>query len=189
MLRSRFFGRSKSAAPAARIYAAIVTQARRPEFYRELQIPDTLDGRFEMIALHAFLVLNRLKGQGFEADAVAQAVFDVMFDDMDRSLREMGVGDLAVGRRVRAMAEGFYGRIAAYDKGLVEGHAALGEAIARNAYGTRRAPETPASEAAIAAMAAYLQASQACLSVCSIAEIVAAGPPFPDPSAPDASSL
>ncbi len=188
MLLSSFFGRSKSAASAARIYAAIVTQARRPEFYRELQIPDTLDGRFEMIALHAFLVLNRLKGQGSEADAVAQAVFDVMFDDMDRSLREMGVGDLGVSRRVRAMAQGFYGRIAAYDKGLVEGHAALVEAIARNAYGTRRAPETPASEAAIAAMAAYLQASRACLSMCSIAEIVAAGPPFPDPSAPGASN-
>lgn len=184
MLFSRFFRRSQGVASATRIYAAIVAQARRPEFYAKHRIPDTLDGRFEMIALHAYLVLNRLKGQGVEADTVAQAVFDAMFDDMDRSLREMGVGDLGVGRRVKAMAQGFYGRIAAYDKGLALGDAALGEAIARNLYGTVGAPHDPAREGAVAPMIAYLRAARAFLADRPIADIIATGPSFPDPPSP-----
>lgn len=188
MLFSRFFRRSQSSRTATRIYAAIVTQARRPEFYSRLQVPDTLDGRFELIALHAYLVLNRLKGQGADAAAIAQAVFDAMFDDMDRSLREMGVGDLGVGRRVKAMAQGFYGRIAAYDKGLELGDAALGEAIARNLYGTIGATSGPASDAVAAAMAAYLHAARALLAARPIAAITANGPTFPDPPGPPAPS-
>lgn len=188
MVFSRFFGASQSAASAGRIYAAIVAQARRPEFYTSLHVPDTLDGRFELIALHAYLILNRLKGQGVEAEAVAQAVFDAMFDDMDRNLREMGVGDLGVGRRVKAMAQGFYGRIAAYDRGLALGDVALGEAIARNLYGTVGAAHGTVGGPEIAIMTAYLRASHASLARCSIEEITANGPLFPDPPGSVASS-
>lgn len=120
---------------AGRLYARVVEQARRPAFYAEGGVPDTLDGRFEMVALHCFLLLHRLK-QSPKAQALAQAVFDLMFDDMDSSLREMGAGDLGVGRRVRRMAEGFLGRMAAYDRGLADGSAALLEAVRRNVYGT-----------------------------------------------------
>ena len=89
--------------------------ARHPVAYAEWGVPDTLDGRFDMITLHTFLVLDRLKG---EDRAFRQELVDEFFRDMDRSLREMGVGDLSVGKKVRKMAEVFYGRLAAYDKAL-----------------------------------------------------------------------
>jgi cytochrome b pre-mRNA-processing protein 3 len=105
-------------------------------FFRDLGVPDTLDGRFEVLSLHVFLLLNRLKGESPEAAAFAQALFDTFFADMDRSLREMGAGDLGVGRRVKAMAQGFYGRVAAYETGLSAGDGELFQALQRNLYGT-----------------------------------------------------
>src|SRR5690349_8287815 len=81
---------------AAALYRAVVGQARTPAFYVAYGVPDTLDGRFDLIALHMFLVLHRLKTDSLAAN-LSQALFDIMFDDMDRSLREMGVGDLGVG--------------------------------------------------------------------------------------------
>jgi cytochrome b pre-mRNA-processing protein 3 len=121
---------------ARMLYDRIVDQARRPEFYKTWGVPDTVDGRFEMIALHAFLVLHRLKRGGEGAADLAQALFDVLFVDMDVSLRELGVGDLGVGRRVKAMAQGLYGRMAAYEAGLEQGPATLAAALKRNLYGT-----------------------------------------------------
>ena len=121
---------------AHRLYMAVVTRARDPLFYRELGVPDSLDGRFEMIALHAFLVMRRLKREGRAGAALSQALHDIMFADMDQSLRELGVGDLSVGRKVKAMARGLYGRIAAYEAGLAEGGDRLVAAIRRNVYGT-----------------------------------------------------
>lgn len=118
------------------LYAGIVTQARRPAFYGACGVPDTLDGRFELIALHAFLVLHRLKRDREESAELAQDLFDVLLLDMDVSLRELGVGDLGVGRRVKAMAQGFYGRIAAYEAGLERGGETLVAALRRNLYGT-----------------------------------------------------
>ena len=117
------------------LYAAVVARAREPVFYTRFQVPDSLDGRFDMIALHAFLVLRRLKGEGADGAALGQALFDAVFTDMDRSLREMGAGDLGVGRRVKRMASGFYGRIAAYDQALAPG-GDLDDALRRNLYGT-----------------------------------------------------
>ena len=126
------FRPSRHRDPAAALYAGIVNQARRPAFYADLGVPDTVDGRFDMIALHTFLVLRRLRGER-TAD-LAQDLFDVMFEDMDRNLREMGAGDLGVGSRVKTMAKAFYGRIAAYDQGLASGDDSLGEALRRNLY-------------------------------------------------------
>src|SRR5687767_4178845 len=116
---------------AEELYAAAVAQARRPEFYASLGVPDTIDGRFELVALHTFLVLRRLKGQGQAAEA-GQALVDLFIQDMDASLRELGAGDLGVGRKVKAMAQAFYGRIAAYDSGLAGSAATLEAALRRN---------------------------------------------------------
>lgn len=138
------------------LYARIVQQARRTEFYTAHDVPDTLDGRFEMIALHTFLVLHRLKRMG--AEPLAQALFDVLFLDMDENLREMGVGDLSVGKRVKQMIRAFYGRIAAYEAGLEAAPGALEAALERNLYGTVR----PSPEA-LAGMAAYLRREAAAL--------------------------
>ena len=112
-------------------------------------MPDTLDGRFELIALHSFLVLHRLHAEPATQD-FAQALFDAMFQDMDRGLREMGTGDLSVGKQVKLMATGFYGRIDAYQAGLAAGDP--GEALRRNLFGTVAEPEA----AHVAWFAAYL---------------------------------
>jgi cytochrome b pre-mRNA-processing protein 3 len=150
MILRRLFGRDELAEPARALYEAAVRQARDPAFYERLGVPDTVDGRFELVALHGFLLLRRLRTAPAGA-ALGQALFDVMFADMDASLREMGAGDLGVGRRVKTMAKGFLGRMAAYDAGLADA-AALPAALRRNLYGTVE----PAA-GALAAMAGYLR--------------------------------
>ncbi len=99
--------------------------------YAKWGVADDVDGRFNMVALHMFLVLDRLKG---EDSLFRQRLVDEFFADMDRSLREMGVGDISVGKKVRKMAEAFYGRIAAYDAGLAESRDALAAALSRNLF-------------------------------------------------------
>lgn len=137
-------------AVAHKIYVRIVEQARQPTFYLVHGVPDTPDGRFDMIAVHAALVLRRLRRDRPLSDSLAQAVFDLMFADLDHNLREMGVGDLAVGKRIKGMAMGFYGRLAAYEQGLEElSGAGLAEALRRNVY--RHGPPTAEQLAAIAA--------------------------------------
>lgn len=148
-------------------YRRIVERARMPVFYTEWGIPDTLDGRYELLALHAFLVLNRLKRDRGATEAFAQALFDTMFADLDRALREMGVGDLGVGRRVKEMATGFYGRIVAYEKGLADA-AALGAALRRNLYGT-----SEPSPAQLALMAEYVLRQVASLAAEPVAALLA----------------
>jgi cytochrome b pre-mRNA-processing protein 3 len=95
-----------------------VAAARQEVFYARWAVPDTVDGRFDMIALHLFLVLERLKGEGQAVEDFRQVLTDTFFQDMDRSLREMGVGDISVGKKVRKMAEAFYGRVQAYAAAL-----------------------------------------------------------------------
>jgi cytochrome b pre-mRNA-processing protein 3 len=149
---TRLFGGKRREEAARGLYAGIVAQARRPDFYSACGVPDTLDGRFELVALHAFLVLHRLKRDRGASAELAQSLFDVLFLDMDVSLRELGVGDLGVGRRVKAMAQGFYGRIAAYQAGLDQGEETLVEALRRNLYGT-----VEPAEGDLRAMAGYLR--------------------------------
>jgi len=117
------------------LYFRAVEAARTPWFYAELGVPDTLDGRFDMVGLHAFLVIRRVQGLRPPGPALAQAVFDAMFSDMDMTLRELGVGDLGVGRRIKAMWEGFHGRSQAYQAALAADDAdALAQALARNVW-------------------------------------------------------
>ncbi|MDJ0937634.1 MAG: ubiquinol-cytochrome C chaperone family protein [Kiloniellales bacterium] len=147
-----FFGRPPGAEAATALYEAVVAQARQPAFYLRCGLPDSLDGRFEMIALHSFIVLRRLRGLGEAADEVAQVFVDTLVLDLDRSLREMGVGDLGVGKRVKRMAAGFHGRITAYDQGLASGPEELEAALRRNVFGT-----TSPEPWQVSAMAAYLR--------------------------------
>jgi cytochrome b pre-mRNA-processing protein 3 len=113
------------------IYGTIVTQAREPLFYRDLAVPDTVNGRFDLLLLHLWLVLRRLKSAAGGA-ALSQGLFDHFCEDMDDNLREMGISDLKVPKRMQAFGEAFYGRTAAYDMALTEGREALAQAICKN---------------------------------------------------------
>ena len=131
--------RSSQAAPeraARRLFEAAVSQAREPRFYQDWRVPDTIDGRFELLSLHVYLLLRRLKREGEAGGEVGQALVDLMFATMDESLREMGAGDLGVGKRVKQMASAFYGRVAAYESGLSGASEVLEEALGRNLFGT-----------------------------------------------------
>lgn len=112
----------KNPAPDAvyAVYRAIVAQSRQPVFYAEWGVPDTLTGRFDMISLHLSLVFRRLRGER-RAAAFSQALFDLFFKDMDRSLRELGAGDLAVPKKIRQMTEIFYALLAGINEAIDRG--------------------------------------------------------------------
>lgn len=130
-----WFGRKRHERAGFELYTSAVTAARDPYFFERLGVPDTLDGRFDMVGLHVFLVVHRLHRESKVGKELAQAVFDAMFSDMDISLREIGVGDMSVGKRVRAMWEAFNGRSTAYAAALDAGDTtALAEAVARNVW-------------------------------------------------------
>jgi cytochrome b pre-mRNA-processing protein 3 len=122
------FRRNDSAGNIQGLYGAIVAQARSPIFYLQYEVSDSVEGRFELIVLHLLLVLRRLDAEEAAASsrrsapspssAVGQLLFDVFCRDLDDNLREMGVGDLAVPRRMRQFGEAFYGRQAAYGAAL-----------------------------------------------------------------------
>jgi cytochrome b pre-mRNA-processing protein 3 len=124
----------------ATLYGMIVTQARLPAFYSVYGVPDTVDGRFELILLHLFLVLRHSDRNDAERE-LGQQVFDLFCRDMDQNLREMGVGDLSVPKEMRRIGEAFYGRASAYEAALASGKAeTLRIALARNVFG-RESPE------------------------------------------------
>jgi cytochrome b pre-mRNA-processing protein 3 len=113
------------------IYGMIVAQAREPLFYQAMGVPDTVDGRFDMVLLHLWMVLRRLRPVEGGA-TLSQALFDHFCGDMDANLREMGVGDLTVPKRMQKFGEAFYGRAAAYDLALDAGAEPLAQALCRN---------------------------------------------------------
>jgi cytochrome b pre-mRNA-processing protein 3 len=165
-------------------YGRVVEQARRPGFFTDCGVPDTLDGRFELICLHAFLYLHRLKREDKQGAALGQRFFDTMFADFDRSLREMGTGDLSVGREIKRMAEAFYGRIGAYEQGLAGDDAVLQPALERNLFGT-----APPTRPRLQAMACYARREAAGLNRQGAAELLEGRVSFGDPplaSAPGA---
>jgi cytochrome b pre-mRNA-processing protein 3 len=153
---------------ARELYAGVVAQARRPEFYLAIGVPDSLDGRFDLVVLHAFLTMRRLKAAGRDGRHLSQLLFDVLMADMDASLREMGVADIGVAKRVRAMVGAFYGRVAAYDSALAQDEAALEEALRRNLYGT-----VNPTAAQLGAMAAYVRRQDAALAKGRTSELLA----------------
>lgn len=115
---------------AERLFVAIAARARAPMFFRDLGVPDTFDGRFDMVTLHSWLVLERLETEG--ARAVSQALVNTLFSVFEDALREQGAGDIGMGRRMKKMADAFYGRLEAYGKAA--DRRALTETILRNVY-------------------------------------------------------
>ena len=175
----KFFRRNSPETSIARLYGTIVAQARAVPFYRIYGVPDTVNGRFEMVVLHLVLVLRRLEAEPPLGRELGQSLFDWFCSDMDGNLREMGVGDLAVPRRMRKIGEAFFGRQAAYTAALSSGDAqSLSAALARNVFD---APE----EAALGALrlAAYMQLAAVGLAQQGARAIGRAEITFPDPEA------
>lgn len=128
------FGRRFDTASYA-VYAAIVAQARQPAFYLQGGVPDTVEGRFDMIVLHASLLFRRLKGEGPKTLESAQQVLDLFFKDMDRSIREMGVSDVSVPRKMKKIGAAYNGRYKVYDTALgADNREAFAAALVRNVY-------------------------------------------------------
>ncbi|AZO38677.1 MAG: ubiquinol-cytochrome C chaperone [Mesorhizobium sp.] len=131
----RLFGRERNANRAITdaLYAQIVAAARQTVFYSDWNVPDTPLGRFEMLSLHIYLVQHRLHGERGVAAEVAQVLIDEFFLDVDHSLRELGISDVGVPKRMKKLARMFYGRTTAYDDALRENdRSALAAALARN---------------------------------------------------------
>ena len=129
-----FLRRDNSLSNVDKVYGIVVNQSRQPVFYTELTIPDNIDGRFDVLSLHMFFIFSRLKNEEKIAADFSQSLFDTMFVDMDQSLREMGVGDLSVGKRVKDMGKALLGRIEAYDKAFSAEYSDIEDTIVRNIY-------------------------------------------------------
>ena len=153
MVLSKLFGRGSRDEAARKLFESVVKQSRNPVFYTDLQVSDTVDGRFDMVTLHAYLILRRLKAEGDPSAALGQQFFDVMFDNFDENLRELGVGDIGIGRRIKKMASAFFGRVKAYDEALESmENDNLKTALHRNLY-----KDVDAEDLAVSKMAAYIR--------------------------------
>ncbi|MAZ76418.1 MAG: ubiquinol-cytochrome C chaperone [Micavibrio sp.] len=152
---------------AKKLYEVAVNKAREPVFYQDYNVPDTVDGRYEMISLHTFLFIRRLNALGRSKEA--QSLFDVMFVIMDKSIREIGVGDLSVPKHMKRMMRGFKGRGFNYADALDTGDmGALKEAVIRNVFGTVKEPEPLDIEA----VADYIMSADKALSNVAFEDLV-----------------
>ncbi len=156
---------------------AVHAAARQPAFYTTLGVPDSFDGRFELLVMHAQLVLRRLRAEGKDGADLAQRLFDILTGHFDEALRAIGVGDMGVGKRIKVMTSAFYGRLSAYDAGLdAREPTVLREALRRNLYGT--VPDI--GDANLEAVRAYVEATQQRLTERSFDAIKAGDGLFPD---------
>jgi len=160
------------------IYGMIVTQAREPLFYRDLGVPDTVNGRFDLLLMHLWLVLRRLKPVAGGKE-LSQALFDHFCNDMDDNLRELGVSDLKVPKKMQAFGEAFYGRTAAYDMALTEGPEALAQALCKNVLNGENIDKARG-------LAAYAAAVMAALDRQDEAALISGTVKFPSPEQADA---
>ncbi len=133
---TQLLARSPGKASAARLYAAAAAQSRAQALYAHMDVPDTIQGRYEMLTLHVLLLIDRLKGASAEADDVRQRLFDAYVSNLDGALREMGVGDLAVPKRMRKLGEAFYGRAQGFDAAFaaLPDRAPLSDLLTRTAF-------------------------------------------------------
>ena len=138
----RLFRGSDDRAPLRPLYEAIVARGRQPDWYRRGRVPDTIDGRFDMIAAVLALVLIRLEAAGDAARAPSTLLTEIFVDDMDGQLRQAGVGDVSVGKQIGRMMSALGGRLSAYRGALVDGED-LAAALVRNLY-RGEAPEPDA---------------------------------------------
>jgi cytochrome b pre-mRNA-processing protein 3 len=168
-----FFRGSANRRLVDRLHGEIVAAARQPALYADYAIPDTLEGRFEAMTLHATLVLRQLNAMAPPGPELAQDLANAIFSHFDATLREMGVGDAAVPKRMKSLAEAFLGRGVAYDRALRVGGPALAEALARNVY---------AGRADGARLARFVEAARVALAQATF-DVFADGPvPFPKPA-------
>lgn len=120
---------------AAGLYQSAVTQSRDPRFYTDLGVSDTMDGRFDLVSMHVFLIMARLRTLGRDGNSLSQALFDHMFKSMDETLREIGVGDLAVPKHMQRMMKAFNGRVHSYHAAIANNNLQeLELAVVRNIY-------------------------------------------------------
>lgn len=132
------------------LYELAVRQARDPGFYTTLGVADRIDARFELYTLHVLLLVMRLRAEGERGAQAGQALFDTYVSALDHALRELGVGDISVGKKMRKLGEALYGRMTAYERPLREADAAaVSASLARNVYES----DDPAIGAALAAYA------------------------------------
>ena len=155
------------------MYDAIVDQTRQPGFFTACAVPDTVYGRFDLLVLHAFLVFRRLNKAGDGLEDFRQALFDHMFRDMDASLRELGVGDLSVPKKIKRMARGFYGKAVAYERALEGSDDDVVEALRRNLF----ADVDPAAHQ-VSAVAGYIRTAAARIADQPVEEIMAGSVAF-----------
>ncbi len=148
------------------VYAGLLERTRQPAFYAVRGVPDTFDGRFDLLLFHLFLVIRRMKEEGAEGAAFGQAVFDAAFADMDQTLREMGIGDMGVPKHMRRMMKAFNGRMQAYDESFDDA-AGFKAALRRNLFGA--APQTPLESVEV--MAKYARSCAAALAGISLTDI------------------
>jgi len=175
---SCLFRHTRAEPSIASLYGTIVAQARAPAFYLAYGVPDTVEGRLEMVMLHAVLFLLRVEGEPPAVRALGQGVFDQFCRDMDANVREMGVGDLAVPRRMRQIGEAFYGRQAAYRSALEQcDPVPLQAALTRNVYGHDAPP------GCVERLAAYVRETVGRLAAHSTEELMRATVALPDPAA------
>ena len=162
----------------AALYGAIVTQARSSAFYADFGVPDTVQGRFDLIVLHLVLLLRRLGRENGAAPALGQQLFDTFCRDLDDNLREMGIGDLAVPKHMRRFGEAFYGRQAAYLAALdAKDGADFENALARNIF------LVVSSDERAARLARYARAALQELDVQEYGAIIQGEVVFPRPEA------
>jgi cytochrome b pre-mRNA-processing protein 3 len=169
MVFGLFAGKAKPPASVDRVYADTVKMARRPSLYSDMGVPDTVMGRFDCLALHLSLVLRRLKALPAPADQLAQELVDRFFADLDDALREIGIGDVSVPKKVKALGKAFYGRLQSYDAALTSEAPilALDESLARNVL------ERPGQPAFASLLAAEVRRQAARLDSASFDDILA----------------
>ena len=149
------------------LYRTCVDQARQPVFYAELHVPDTQEGRFDLLILHVILVLQHVQGQG------AQQLFNILFADMDRNLRESGVSDMRIAKKIKPLFEAFYGRAKVYAQALTETDAVLAEALRRNVF------PAPASVSDVSRLTDYVRRTHTALAAEKLDAILAGRFKFP----------
>ncbi len=179
----RLLNRRARRKQAERLHEDIIAQSRQPLFYAQLGVPDTMLGRYEMVCLHAYLVLTRLNRESEEGHQLAQTLHNLIFDDFDVALREAGLGDMGVGKRIKKLARNLHGRISVYEAGLASDDEELEAILRRNMYAS---VEPDASQ--VAGMIAYIKAARQEMDACSGEAMFAGNPAFPDTDAiaPDA---
>ncbi len=159
--------RKRQVGHANALYLAAVDQSRQPIFFTDYKVPDTVDGRFDMIIVHVMLLIRRFRGAGDEAASLSQDILNLMFDDMDRNFREMGISDLSIGKHVKKTAKAFYGRAEMIEAGLDSDIDSLASTLLETVYRSNEQVESLSSE-----LASYLSRTDTQLKQQSIDSLV-----------------